>query len=548
VDRHLHFHPQPKQRKVLDLLRALGPDVATIIGFGGARGGAKSRLIRDAALILALQEPGITVWIVMRNWGKLEEQHWQKYAIERPEIMQYWHGGRKQFELPAEMRGSRIAMKYADTEEEVEELARGPECKYLIIDQAEQFSEKQLRKLKTCNRWTGQGAQPGGAKMLLSFNPGGPGTAYLRRVMWLRQFEGDETPASFVFVQAFGWDNYEWFRNDCPEWSWEEFYRLPDEVRFEAFIRRTSYGREIWQLPEQERLGELYGRFDVFRGQYFAGVWDERRSTLSDRQVRELIAYWHVRWMSMDWGFRHHAAVFWFAALKASPADLERVLGIRSDWPLDLVICYRELVVEQMAEHDLAKRILALTPHDERARMQQFRAGTDIFAQRRGIEHTIAEQIESVTCPGGLPAFSPADTGPGSRVQSARMVHDGFRRSSSMRSPNPPQDLQPTPLLLIGPECPILQASIPMLIADENKLEDVLKLETMEDDVFDGFKYGVGYYHDALGRAPVEVRRAEVFNRYEGEHTEESRTAQAMAMRKFNQAARRETQRVIRRR
>ena len=194
----------------------------------------------------------------------------------------------------------------------------------------------------------------------------------------------------------------------------------------------------------------------------------------------------------------------------------------------------------------MATLIVNMTPASERA--QRFKVGPDVFAERRGVQHTIAEQMEAVTGPAGLPQMERADAGPGSRVASARMVYDGFRRSSSVRSESPPADPETTPLLLIGPDCPQLQKSIPILIRDPKRLEDVLKLQTMEDDAFDGFKYGYAAWQEALSQAPREVRRQELFERCDAPEPEQRTASQmtslALAMRRFDAEERQRHRRV----
>jgi hypothetical protein len=56
------------------------------------------------------------------------------------------------------------------------------------------------------------GVAPGHCKRIYTFNPGGIGTNYLRRIFHLRDYHENETAADFLFIQAYGWDNYEWFR------------------------------------------------------------------------------------------------------------------------------------------------------------------------------------------------------------------------------------------------------------------------------------------------------------------------------------------------
>ena len=66
----IEVHLQPKQELLYDLITATGPDVPTIIGGGGAKGGGKSRGTRSIILQLAgeLGElyPGIVITVVRR--------------------------------------------------------------------------------------------------------------------------------------------------------------------------------------------------------------------------------------------------------------------------------------------------------------------------------------------------------------------------------------------------------------------------------------------------------------------------------------------------
>jgi hypothetical protein len=551
---------QPKQQQLVNLVKAIGPNVPTKLGFGGSRGSAKSRSGRDLALLTAFEHQRVTIFIVFRNLTNAEENYVEKYRIERPGLMQYYKASSPpEFVFPDELGGSRIAFRYGDTIKDITQLERGPECFLMIVEQAEQFSEKELVQLNTPNRWPG--AEPGAAKSVYFFNPGGPGTDYLQRVFYLRQYRETEKPHDFAFIQAYGWDNYEWFRNECPELSYADFYKLPGEIppcptgvydnawletvddhyRFKIFVTRTSEGRKMWAKPESIRMGDLFGRFDKFAGQYFAGVWDPRLVVISAAKVDALAKYWWTTWVSGDWGYGHYAAIFWFCTGKISPIEAWEHLQIDTDWPLDIVIVYRELIAHRTAEPDLARMIVKATPAPERVELRRFVMGSDVKITDRHAAHSPKEMIEAVTVPAGFPQIWNANDGPGSRVINARICHEMLRRTCSMRSENPPRDRpdeKTYPLLLISAECPQLQAAIPQLLSDaeDGKPEDVKKLETLADDVFDGWKYGCAEYQSVKNSAPREVRRAEAVDAAGfGADDESARnTARYIAMLKFD--------------
>lgn len=542
---------QPKQRKVLDMILATGEDIPTKIGAGGSRGSSKSRLARDVALLVAFSVPNIVVFLIRRNWGDLEENHVEKLKLERPELTRYYSGQRQAYEFPQELGGSRIAFKYGDTMKDIIQLARGPECYLEIVDQAEQFSEEELAQLNTPNRWPS--ATAGAVKTLYLFNPGGVGTQYLRRVFYLRQYKDNERPCDFAFVQMYGFDNYEWFRNECPEYDFESFYSLPGELppcplgvydskwlqgipdnhRFKIFVTRTTEGRKMWGKPPSIRMGDLFGRFDAFSGQYFAGVWEEHLCVLPSSLVDQVVRPWWTCWMSGDRGFGHHSAIYWFCIGKLSPSEAWTYLNIDTDWPLDIIIVYRELVAQRLAEEDLGREVVRLTPRAEREELRKWVMGSDTQITPRFAKHSIKEMIESVTEPAGMPSITKAQDGPGSRVVNARILYEMLRRTCVMRSENPPKekpDPKTVPCLFISAECPQLISSFPLLMSDaqDGNPDDVKKTEEMEDDCYDGCKYGTAEYLSIRESPPREIRLREAMDRAD------SNTQKNINMLKFN--------------
>lgn len=295
--------PQPKQRRFIDGLLARGPDVPVRWGYGGSRGAAKSRGFRDAALVVASEVsqylPGIVIYIVRQVWVDCEKNHLQEWEREHLPLMEWWNGRTKDFALPSGMGYPRISFGYGDTFKDLRRFTRGPNIFLVLIDQSESFQEDELEELHTPNRWPAAG--PGGAKSGYGFNPGGSSSDWHERVFFKRQFEDRETPGDYEFIQGYGWDNWHgWFVNediliDGVPLTKEQFYSLPGEIppcpsgiydkswldkiddheRFKIFVTKTSEGKKMWAKPDSIRMGELFGRFDQFAGQYFSGAWRE---------------------------------------------------------------------------------------------------------------------------------------------------------------------------------------------------------------------------------------------------------------------------------
>ena len=526
----LRLHLQPKQRRLRNMVHAVGPDVPIRLGFGGSRGSAKSRGGRDLALDVAFSFPGVLIYIVARQSGNLEDNYIKKYRVERPELMKYYRASpRPEFNFPQDMGGSSIAFRYADTADDMTALERGPEAYLIIVEQAEQFTEEELQQITKPNRWPG--TPRGTCKTVYLFNPGGPGTDYLSRVFYKKVYKENENAADFAFIQAYGWDNWAWFEEACPELTEEEFYALPGEIpecvdekydnewlksvpnkhRFKIFVTRTSEGQKYWNLPERSRIGDLFGSFSKFAGQYF-DLWDERLCVISAKKCEEVIQYWWRAWIGGDLGFGHHTAIFWAAYGKLSPSEAWEHLQIDTEWPIDVLVIYREFLAQRMPEAEIGAELVRMTPEPERKHLAKFVLGSDTKTTDRYALHSRRELIDAVTVPAGMPRIQSAQDGPGSRVINARLMYEVMRRTVVMRGENPPRERpepKTAPLLLVSAECPALIAAIPAVQSDPDKPDDFEKNPTMADDLIDGAKYVIPEWNSLVTRPPVEVRRSE---------------------------------------
>lgn len=515
---HIDAALQPKQLELARLIHATGQDVPTWIAYGGSRGGGKSAAIRRIMLERRARYPGTVGLIVRRVFDDVKKNHIDPFFRDYPGLKRYYTE-RNGITLP---NGSTIVFGYAETAAEVSRKFWGPEFFDIFVDQAEQFSGEELLTIKTANRWPN--VAPGTCKLGLFFNPGGVGTEFLRRVFWLKQYQKQERPCDYAFLHAYGWDNYEWFRGQVP-YSEAEFYALPNDERFELFINQTSEGRKLNSLPASLRAGHLLGSFESFAGQYYAGVWDESKCLLSMSDAEQIIQPWWTRWMSQDWGFAHNAVHLWFASGKLSPTQYMRFFGGSTDWPVDVVICYRELVVSETAEIDLAQQCCDLTPESERKLIARYFLSPDAFA-KRGDANTVAEQMGPVFTRIGLPGPEPADN---DRVGGWRLIYNMFRQTGTCRDAVVTQEMAKVgPLLLISANCPQVIAAIPLLVRDPKDLEDVLKTETTGDDVGDSLRYGLKSFLSPRNKAPKDVRAKEAY-----EAAPEDPTQKALAMRRF---------------
>jgi hypothetical protein len=531
---------QPKQMRLLHLVEQVGPKVPTVIGFGGSRGAAKSGGVRRIALRLAMRQSGIIIWIIRRFWDDLNKDHVKPLFNEFPELQAYWHAGDKELRIPVAGGTSSIFFIHAGLGGRAKRKARGPQAHYIFLEQAEEFTQEEMEQLAGSNR--APGVPEGFCKRIYTYNPGGVGTMYLRRIFLLKDYKDNENPQDFHFIQAYGWDNYEWFRGLGTVTEDEFYYKWTAQKRFDMFTTQTDFGKKLNSLPSSQRIGELMGSFEKFAGQYYSDVWEESKLVLSPMLAGRIIQPWWRRWLATDWGFSHYASTIWFTSGLMSPEAVKSAFGVEMATPLRIIIAYREAVCNDVPEPDLARLLVSMTPPGERKECRDHWLSPDAWA-KKGSANTVAEQMEPILITGGLPRLIKADW---ERVGGWRLLYNCWAVARRLRSWLPehgpfvhaPED---QPALFISANCPEIIGAVPMMMCREDDPKDIQDMPgKAESDVMDSLRYGVKSYLDAEPNQPAEITREETFAKYE------EPTARAMAMLRL--AAKEEQGQYIRRR
>lgn len=278
MSRDLRFgFPNPRQ---MDFLRS---EKRWVI-FGGARGGGKSWAIRTKVVLMCVKHPGIKCLIVRRTYPELISNH----AMQLEEMLHGIARYNRTDKVFIFSNGSRIKLAYCGGDKDLGQF-QGQEYDIIAIDEATNMTEHQIKQINVCIR----GVNDHPKRMYLTCNPGGPGHQFIRRLIE-RRFLPDENPEDYQFIQSLVTDN-------------------------KALLKaQPGYLKELMALPPKIREGWLYGRWDVYEGQFFEELRDNpagyetKKWTHVIPAMRDIPRGWRI-YRSFDWGYGKPFSCGWWA-------------------------------------------------------------------------------------------------------------------------------------------------------------------------------------------------------------------------------------------
>ena len=206
------------------------------VGFGGARGGGKSWSVRTKAKILAATYKGIKILIVRRTFPELVNNHINQLIDELNGLAKY-NKTEKVFTFP---NGSTIKFGYCNNDKDLLQY-QGAEFDVIFLDEATQLQEMWIKKITACLR----GVNDFPKHIYYTCNPGGASHGYFKRLFIDKQYEAGEDPEDYDFIQALVTDNKA------------------------LMASQPDYIKQLEALPPKLREAWLYGRWDIFEGQFF---------------------------------------------------------------------------------------------------------------------------------------------------------------------------------------------------------------------------------------------------------------------------------------
>ena len=438
--------------------------------FGGAAGPGKSKALLMEAILQAHEHEGANTLLLRRTFPELEQSLLLYFRRDVPHEL--YRSFQDSKHVVTWWNGSTTRFGYCQRENDVYQY-QGAEFLFIGIDELTLFTLRQWQFLTSRNRCPVPGAFP---CMAGATNPGNIGHAWVKSLWVDRQpaagMEHPEEydPADYDFIPARVIDN--------PIYAADE-----------------NYLKTLRALPSHLKRAFLEGDWDVFAGQYFNRFDPEvhvaRVETLEWKP-------WSPRWISIDWGYEHPAAVYWHAAIPGIAGTNRPSISGFDAGPSQRVVTYREYVTHRTPPRELAHEIVgrSVTSDNglgcERERIDVVYLSPDAFA-RRTDEASIADQMGDVFVAAGLPRPVPADN---DRVGGWMLMYQMLDAGE----------------WLITENCVDLIRTLPNLVRDPARVEDIEKMDG--DDPADAARYGLKSRYGARRsgsprQAPLEQRLAE---------------------------------------
>ena len=412
--------PHPKQKQVLER-----PEYEIL--FGGARGGGKT----DAGIVWLLHKskhPKLRALIIRRNaddlrdWTDRANQIYSKLGAVRA-------GNPPEFKWP---KGGIFRTGHLKDEQAYTKY-QGHEYQRMLIEELTQIpsEESYLRLLASC-RSTVKELRP---QIFITTNPGNVGHSWVKErfidpVAPGETYKDPISGRSRVFIKSLIDDNPTLMDND------------PDYVKsLEALKGKNPELYKAWR----------WGSWDIFAGQVFQ---EFRRDKHVIKQILPRQDMPH--YLSFDWGYRAPHAVYAHALVKMKSED-----GI----VFNRIVTYQEWYDTEKHPHELAELVYKTA---KRRKFKKAYADPSMFNIKTDGTMSISMELMKKWRELNKRHWLTIDRGSKNRIQRVATVHDWLSIA--------PDGL---PYWLITNNCLNLIRTLPLLVYDEHKTEDV---DTNQDD------------------------------------------------------------------
>lgn len=435
---------QPKQREFYRRI-----ETTRELLFGGARGGGKSRGLRDVQLIRRIRFPGSKGQVWRRTYPELERNHIRPLLEQYPQLSDYFHEGKRLLTLP---NGSTLEFCYAESRKDLKKV-QGAEADDLGLEEAGDWFEDEYETLLATNR-----SALYDPRAMLTANPGGRGHA------WLKRRFVNSRDAGCGFIQSLVTDN-------------AVLMRSPDYVARLDNIKNPQL-RKAWR----------HGDWEVALGTFFE-EFSRKVHVIAPFKIPS-----HWKWFgSYDYGFGHPCVWLLGCTDEQGTVYVTDEIYESKLYLEDQAARVNQLLDARIASGELGNRNII------------FDAGRDCWATKRAItkdarDTTIAEDF-----------MNPAIVGKPHLKLHLRPANVARRLGAKqvrqyMHYEHDPNGVQLGPKVKIFDTCELTIQCIERMVHAENDAEDVEKVDSVSgdpltgDDGYDAFRYLIA------SRPPIALR------------------------------------------
>jgi phage terminase large subunit len=262
---------------------------ARYVLYGGAVAGGKSHALRWHAYMSCLSVPKFKVLLLRRYLTELERTHCRKVAEEQHLFGAKWVKSEYILNFP---NGSWLELGHCQHEDDAN-IYLSAEYDLILFDELVTFTETQYRKIRSRCRTTIPGVTP---RVMAGTNPGGSEAAWVRR-MWVEKDLTEE---------------------EDPYYNPVDYAYIPARLEDNPHINREAYELELQGLPPELARAYREGDWNIFYGQYF----QEFRKSL---HVADLgtVAPTARRICGLDYGYSREGVCLWGVILPEGQLYIE---------------------------------------------------------------------------------------------------------------------------------------------------------------------------------------------------------------------------------
>lgn len=233
---------------------------------------------------------------------------------------------------------------------------------------------------------------------------------------------------------------------------------VPSTVDDNKYLNK-EYVESLDELTGWLKQAWRFGEWEIASGQFF-GEFDEDVHVKPWFKIPE---NWRI-WLSYDYGYNHYTVIY----LCTEDPDTGDFWLVNEHAAMGWLVPQHAQAVERMlAQHDRQK-------HD----IYYFAAPSDVFAKRGNNEFTVAELWKQE----------------GFRLDKANQ--DRVNGAAEMLARLGSRENGIEPSMFVTDRCPLFKETLPLLIHDPYRPEDVMKVDADEegeggDDAYDSARYGL---------------------------------------------------------